>query len=287
MDDMRCSVAASVLSCGLLFSFGCKDRSGVHGKTVSLETGAPIAHSVVYVHTSKGNLFDRNQFNWILSSDINGGFHSDQITGRIEGIYAIAPGWYPNFAETEAPIRLRRIPPMALARRRGSVSVSSTGVVGGFNFTLGNEVQKDSADLVPALATGERHSIKALSIVGRGGIKRNPVDLSKSVGTSVGIKFNCLFLNIVEAPEEGYDKRAEVTDDLDIYIVRCADGRHYAKLLERYQELSPDGSCKLIFDYVYQPEADSRRLPTRVTAEQFEDCLDLGKRIDLSARVHQ
>jgi len=250
----------------MLGAFGSCKKGEYTGIVVDKNSSRPVTSADVYLHTSRGTPLDRNQFFVHTTTDSSGAYNFAAPGGRFEAVYAMAQGYYPDFADGAGLVELVRVPAEAplLPVKRGRVRIDPDGTVWGFSFASGSLVSAPLADIVPIVPGESGAYIDQLVTADAGGIMGIQHDVRRAEGEY--LRPQCTFLQAYCAPADGYQS---IGSGEPMCFVRCRDGQHYAKFLEAHGLLSVDGSRELYFDYVYQPDG-SRSLPVDFGLAEFK-----------------
>ncbi len=211
--------------------------------------GTPLAGVRVFVHTSRGIIFDSNQHIWDRRTDAKGRYqHRSKY--RHEATYAAAPGFYPGVADAKGRILLNKVPATAQRVCDGSIEARADGALFGFDFTSGRRAPIDQADLIPVDVNIAKQRI-GMAATGRGALVLIPrLDSRPSWPRAM-----CAFLNATTPPghdAKGWCPRVAKWNVGPVFL-RLRDGKRHAKIIASRSEASADGTSLVVhFRYVVQ-----------------------------------
>jgi hypothetical protein len=257
------------LGCFILALGGCSKGAEVKGRVLNARTKQPLPGASVTITFTR---IDANM-NWLdagtasVTSDEKGEFeaHNDDMRARFM-VLVRKDGFYPNyeslpmrtterhslgFTHNAVVILFPIESPQNLPQgKEGVVRYYPPGRRMGWSLAAGRMVDEAAADFVGEPDEAGK-SIVRLIARGNGGLAR-----------AGGLTGQWVLYNLVEAPEEGYQKEIDLREfgqgQVPACFVRTADGRHYGKIVVTGNIRSRE-YAGLGFEWVFQPDG-SRRL---------------------------
>ncbi len=228
------------------------------GTIISVDTSRPISEATVCLYTTYYYPFyGTYDVEHDARTDAEGRYCFFWLFGLFSRVQARMPGYFPNDdSKYGGPgiIKLTRVPKGVLKMKVGVLVHDGKAAEKGFDLLNGKKVTPDKADIVIRPDESDHHAVIVVAC-GNGGLFPFIPKTTSSPYAE--------FLQMLEAPAEGYVKEVRLGSTRRILFVRCRDGQHFARIYLEEPDSSksrPGGGRFMGFLYYVQPDG-SRLIP--------------------------